>query len=205
MPKQYTELQLDAIKEIGNIASATAAGALSQILDKRINMKVPRLKIVPIESAVKIIGDEESLVAGIYSRILGDFKGGLLLTFPREDAILIVEKLLGKTVKNHALSELDTSALQEVGNIISSAFVSAIADCINKTLLISVPKLAVDMLGAVVDFILAELAAEAEEALIMEIEFEDVPRTISGHFFILPNPGSLDLLLKSVNCQDNAG
>jgi len=204
MAKQYTDLQLDAIKEITNIASGAAATALSQMLNKKVNMKVPRITIVPIESAVQIIGDEESLVAGIYSRILGDFNGGLLLTFPREDAISIVEKFLGKTIKSHALSELDSSALQEIGNIISSAFVSAIARCIDKTLLISVPKLAVDMLGAVVDFILAELTAEAKEALIMEIEFEDEPRTIAGHFFILPNPGSLDLLLESVRLLGKA-
>ncbi len=194
----FSEIQVDAIKEICSIASGTAAGALSQILNKKITMKVPEIKIVPIEVAVDTMGDPNSIVAGVYSRLMGDFSGGLLLTFPREDVIMLVDKLTGSEVKVHSLSELDVSAVSEVGNIIAASFVSAIAKIINKTILISVPKLAFDMMGAIVDFILIELAENAEQALIMKIEFEDVPRTISGHFFIIPNPGSLEMLLNSI-------
>ena len=194
----FSDIQVDAIREICSIASGTAASALSQVLNKKITMKVPEIRIVPIEVATEIMGDPDSIVAGVYSRLLGDFSGGLLLTFPREDVIMLVGKLTGNEVKVHSLSELDVSAVSEVGNIISASFVNAISKIINKTILISVPKLAFDMLGAIVDFILIELAENAEQALIMKIEFEDVPRTISGHFFILPNPGSLDMLLDSI-------
>ena len=198
--KDYSEIQIDAIKEICSMASGTAANALSQVLNKKITMKVPEIKIVPIEVATDIMGDPDSIVAGVYSRLLGDFNGGLLLTFPREDVIMLVNKLVGSDseVQVHSLSELDLSAVSEVGNIISAAFVSAISKIIEKTILISVPKLAIDMLGAIVDFILIELAEEAEQALIMKIEFEDIPRTVSGHFFIIPNPGSLEMLLDSI-------
>jgi chemotaxis protein CheC len=198
--KAFSEIQLDAIREICSIASGTAANALSQVLNKKITMKVPDIQIVPVELATSIMGAPNSIVAGVYSRLLGDFRGGLLLTFPREDVILLVNKLVnsGNEVKVHSLSELDVSAVSEVGNIISAAFVTAISQIINKTILISVPKLSIDMLGAIVDFILIELAEEAEQALIMKIEFEDIPRTVSGHFFILPNPGSLEMLLDSI-------
>ena len=198
--KAFSEIQLDAIREICSIASGTAANALSQVLNKKITMKVPDIQIVPVEAATGIMGAPNSIVAGVYSRLLGDFRGGLLLTFPREDVILLVNKLVnsGNEVKVHSLSELDVSAVSEVGNIISAAFVTAISQIINKTILISVPKLSIDMLGAIVDFILIELAEEAEQALIMKIEFEDIPRTVSGHFFILPNPGSLEMLLDSI-------
>lgn len=196
---KFSEIQIDAIREICSIASGTAASALSQVLNKKITMKVPEIKIVPIEAAIDAMGAPNSIVAGVYSRLLGDFNGGLLLTFPREDVIMLVGKLMGNEVKVHSLSELDVSAVAEVGNIISASFVSAIAKIINKTILISVPKLAIDMMGAIVDFILIELAENAEHALIMKIEFEDIPRTISGHFFILPNPGSLEMLLNSID------
>jgi chemotaxis protein CheC len=195
---KFSEIQVDAIKEICSIASGTAACALSQILNKKITMAVPEIKIVPIEVAVDTMGDPNSIVAGVYSRLLGDFSGGLLLTFPREDVIMLVGKLTGSEIKVHSLSELDLSAVSEVGNIIAASFVSAIAKIINKTILISVPKLAFDMMGAIVDFILIELAENAEQALIMKIEFADEPRTISGHFFIIPNPGSLEMLLDSI-------
>jgi chemotaxis protein CheC len=198
--KEFSDIQLDAIKEICSIASGTAANALSQVLNKKVTMKVPDIQIVPVEVATSIMGDPNSIVAGVYSRLLGDFRGGLLLTFPREDVILLVNKLVnnGTEVKVHSLSELDVSAVSEVGNIISAAFVTAISKIIDKSILISVPKLSIDMLGAIVDFILIELAEEAEQALIMKIQFEDIPRTVSGHFFILPNPGSLEMLLDSI-------
>lgn len=204
--QSLTDLQMDAIREVCNIASGTAAVTLSQILGKRIDMKVPEIQIVPIEQATAVMGNTASIVAGIYSKLLGDINGGLLLTFPREDVLLLTERLMVDPVKPHSLSDLDASAVCEIGNIISAAFVSAIAKMANKTLLISVPKLSIDMLGAIVDFILIELAEQVEQALILKIEFEDVPKTISGHFFILPNPGSLEMLLAGMDmmCADKS-
>jgi chemotaxis protein CheC len=199
MPAHHlSEMQIDALKEICNIAANNAASALSEILHKRINMKVPQLKVIPIEKATETMGDPSTLVAGVYSKIIGHFNGGLMLTFPRNDAILLVDKLLGHKENSHTLSELDVSAVQEIGNIISASFVNAIAKIIDKTLLISVPKVAFDMLGAIIDFILIELTQTAKEALILEIAFEDVPKTVAGHFFILPDSGSMDLLISSI-------
>ncbi|MHB9155636.1 MAG: chemotaxis protein CheC [Endomicrobiales bacterium] len=197
--KPFTDLQMDAITEICGIASATAASALSSILDKKIMMRVPEIRILPIEAVTGVMGKTDSLVAGVYSRLIGDFNGGLLLTFPRDEVILLAEELIGAHDKTHSLSGLDASAICEVGNIISASFVSAISTIMKRTILISVPRLAFDMLGAIVDFILIELAENAEQALVMKIEFEDVPKTISGHFFILPNPGSLEMLLESID------
>jgi chemotaxis protein CheC len=196
--EQFTELQLDALKEICNIAANTAASALSDILKKKISMKVPQLRIIPVENVATTMGDPTTLVAGVYAKVLGEFDGGLLMTFPRNDAIMLVDKLLNHTHNSHTLSELDISAIQEIGNIISASFVNAIAKIVDKTILISVPKVSFDMLGAIVDFILIELSQNAEQALILEIEFEDDPRTVSGHFFILPDSGSMQLLVESI-------
>lgn len=198
MYDKLSELQLDSLREICNIAANTAASALSAILDKTIHMKVPQIKVMPIESTLNLMGDPKTLVAGVYAKIIGKFTGGLLLTFPRDDAILLVDKLLEHKEKSHTLSELDISAIQEIGNIISASFVNAIAKIINVTLFISVPKVAFDMLGAIVDFILIELTENAKQALILEIAFEDEPKTVSGHFFILPDSGSMRLLIDSI-------
>lgn len=204
MDKEFTEYELDAIKEVCNIASANAASALSMIVNKKINMKVPEIQIVPIEDVVNIMGTPTSIFAGIYSKLIGDLGGGVLLTFPRNDVIDLADKLLGShSNKMVSLSELNSSAICEIGNIIIASFVASISKMINKTLFISVPKLAFDMLGSIVDFILIELAENAEHALVMKIEFEDEPRTISGHFFILPDPGSLEMFFHGINEMNN--
>jgi chemotaxis protein CheC len=203
MAKEFTEFELDALKEICNIAANNAAMALSEILHKKISMNVPQIKVMALELATKAMGEPTALVAGIYSKILGEFEGGLLLTFPRNDAILLIDKLFEHKEQSLTLSELDISAIQEIGNIISAAFVNAIAKVVDKTIFISVPKVAFDMLGAIVDFILIELAQNAKQALILEIKFEDSPKTISGHFFILPDSNSMELLIKNINFHQN--
>lgn len=200
--RKFSELQMDAIGEICSIASATAASALSSMLNKKITMRVPEIRILPIETVTRVMGEPQSIVAGVYSKLIGDFHGGLLLTFPRDEVILLAEKMIGSEDKTRSLSGLDASAICEIGNIISAAFVNAISTIMRRTILISVPRLAFDMLGAIVDFILIELAEKAEQALVMKIEFEDVPKTISGHFFIIPNPGSLELLLESIDLNN---
>jgi len=195
-----TEYELDALKEICGIASAKAANALAQLLGKKISMKVPDIYFVPIEEATELMGGAETLVAGIYSQIVGEMRGGLLLTFPRQDVLAIADILLKEQNKSSTpiLDEFRSSAVQEVGNIISGAFVSAIGAITRKTLLITVPHVTFDMLGAILDFILIELAIQSDYALILKVHFSDEPQTISGHFFITPDPESLKILMETI-------
>lgn len=194
-----TAFQRDALQEICGIAAGNAATALSQMLGAKIHMRVPKIILLPIENVKSVFGDPETLVYGTYFRILGEIQGSILITFPRETAINLVDALLPhEPVHSSILTEMDRSALQEAGNIIAGSFVGAIGQVINKTLLISVPHLAFDMAGAIVDFILIELAQIVEQALVLEIEFYNLPKTVQGKFFILPNPGSMEVILKAV-------
>ncbi len=200
--KKLTEFQLDAIKEICSIGACNAATAISQMVKRKITMSVPEIKLVAIADVSNTMGNPQSLVAGVYSKILGELSGGFLLTFPRESAFTLCDVLLNKPIgETKLLRELDKSALQEAGNIIAGAFVSALSKILTKNLIISVPKFAFDMAGAIIDFILIELAEIAEQAVVMEIVFADIPETIQGKFFILPDPTSLEILLSAVETK----
>ena len=190
---------MDALKEICSISAGNAATAISKMVRKKIEMSVPEIKLVPVTQVASIMGGSEALVVGVYCSIIGELSGEFLLTFPRESAFALSEKLLSKkTGETKLLEELERSALEETGNILAATFVNALAKIIGKDLLISVPRLAYDMAGAIIDFVLIELAEVAEYALVLEIVFHDIPETVRGKFFILPDPRSLELLVSTI-------
>lgn len=200
---RLTELQLDALREICSIGAGNAATAVSQMVNRRITLSVPAIRLVPITEAARAIGDPQALIAGVYCKVMGELSGGFILTFPREIAFTLSDMLLNVPAgKTRILDELGKSALQEMGNVVIGAFVAALAKILNKSMLMSVPKFAFDMAGAVIDFILVELAEVAEQALVMEIVFSDVNKTIDGRFFVLADPGSLKILLSVVKEYD---
>lgn len=196
-----SEDQLDALKEISNIGMGHAATALSQLIGERVYLRVPRVTLTDIAQVPELMGGAEKVVAGITLQIFGDARGNILLVFPRESAQRLVARLLRQEEKGLVLNEIGVSTLKEVGNILASAYLNALGSLLHMTLIPSVPLLAYDMAGAVVDYVLIELSQAGDMALMVETEFHgdrDDDAAIKGHFFLLPDPGSLDLILGAI-------
>lgn len=200
---KLTDEQMDALREIGNIGMGHAATALSQLIGRTIHLSVPKASIINIASVPEALGGAEKLVFGIYLQILGDARGNILLIFPRDSAFKLIEKLLMKKVSRGAiLSEMEASTLKEVGNILSSAFLNALGTLLKMTLIPSIPLLSYDMAGAVVDYVLIELGAVGDHSVMMETEFQAETDNINGHFFLIPDPASLGIILKTIGVGD---
>lgn len=197
---ELSDAQLDALKEISNIGMGHAATALSQLLGERVELRVPLVTVTDITEVPDLLGGPETLVAGITLQILGDARGNVLLIFPRDSANRLLSRLLHQNAPSLLLDELGTSTIKEVGNILASAYLSALGNLLHLTLIPSIPMLAYDMAGAVVDYILIELSASGDQALMVETEFHGenpAQEPIRGHFFLLPDPGSLNVFLKA--------
>jgi chemotaxis protein CheC len=193
-----TEEQRDALKEISNIGMGHAATALSQLLGEKVFLRVPRVTETEIAQVPDLFGGAEQVVAGITLQILGEARGNVLLVFPRDSAHRLLARLLGKGGEKPVFDEMSASTLKEVGNILASAFLNALGSLLHMTLIPSVPLLAYDMVGAVVDFVLIQLYQCGDRAIVVETEFHgDDPRQeiIQGHFFLLPDPQTLDVIL----------
>ncbi|PJI09815.1 MULTISPECIES: chemotaxis protein CheC [Clostridium] len=190
---QLTPMQLDAIKEVVNIGSGNAATALSQLLNKKIDMTVPDVNIVPFNTLFSNVGEEEVAV-GVVVRVLGDTPGNILFVFEKETAIEIVETLTGS--KEEELNDMCASVLCEIGNIISSSYMNAIAKFTNLVITPSVPAFTYDMLGAILSTSFIEAGQCDDNVLDLETVFlQDKTRNISGHFYYIPMPGSLEKIL----------
>lgn len=199
--RSLTEDQLDALKEISNIGMGHAATALSQMIGETVFLRVPKVTVTEIAEVPDLLGGAENLVVGVTLKVLGDARGSILLIFPTDSAKRLVLGLLGHSEESENLSELGESTLKEIGNILASAYLNALGSLLHLTLIPSIPLLAHDMAGAVVDNVLIELSEAGDLALMVETEFHGRgPRAeaVKGHFFLLPDPSSLGLVLDVV-------
>ena len=194
----YSELsavQLDVLQEVGNIGAGNAATSLSELLNEKVDMAVPSVNIIPFDDIFSKIGVEE-VVIGVIVRVLGDIPGNILFTLDKETALKIISSLLGE--QQDQITEIGSSALCEIGNIISSAFMNAIAKLTNLVLLPSVPAVALDMMGAILSTTFIESGQFDEYILDLETQFLLENQKISGHFYYIPMPGSLEKILNSL-------
>lgn len=195
-----TEVQLDALREVSNIGMGHAATALSQLMGKTVYLNVPKVIAMDITSLPKVCGGAERMVAGIYLQILGNARGNILMVFPKDNALSILEKLLSPhQPAGTTLTELEISTLKEVGNILASAYLNALGNMLKMPLIPSIPLFSFDMAGAIVDDVLVALGEAGDAAFMIETEFTIGNERTSGHFFLLPATPSLDVILNAID------
>ncbi len=200
-----TSMHLDVLKEIGNIGAAHAATALSTLLNKRIEMNVPKVEMVSFDHMMELAGGPESVVAGIYLRIEGDVKGSMFFVLPVEQASRFIQKLVqDDTVdfQTGAVSEIAASALQELGNILSGSYLSALSDFTSLHIFPTVPALSVDMVGAIISFGLVEISHVSDSVIVINTTISEeeafTGETVTGHFFLLPEPDSFHTIFQAL-------
>ncbi len=196
--KTFSEFELDALREFSNVGAAHAATALSKLIDKKMLVKIPTVKMMPVKDVPNYLGGAEVPVIGLYFRIGGDLGGSILLCFPVTTAAVLVDLLTaGMGTKNIAeYGEVEQSALMEVGNILTNSYLNALAEMMEMRLLLSVPYYSSDFLGAVVDFLLIELSQSADYALIMDTVIDSADTKFVGNLLVFPDDKSLQKILE---------
>lgn len=195
---KLNNVQMDILKETSNIGMGHAATALSQMIGHPVKLRVPHVTITKISQVPEYLGGAEKMMVGITLQVLGDARGSILLLFPQESAHRLLCNLIGDQGKVLIMNEVTISALKEVGNILASAYLSALGSMLHKTLIPSVPLLAYDMAGAVVDYVLIDLSKSSDLAMLVETDFigeSSSDLAIKGHFFLIPDPSTLDMFL----------
>lgn len=202
---EITEMHLDVLKEIGNIGAAHAATSLSQLLGQKIDMRVPNVQLVTFDEMFDLAGGSEKVVAGIFLRIEGDVTGTMFFVLTIESATQFIRKLtMDPTFTFSDMEDLGmgASALQELGNILSGSYLSALSDFTSLNIYPTVPSLSVDMVGAIVSFGLIEVSQYSDEVIVIETEIlqegEEGMTSLAGHFFLLPDPPSYRTIFNSL-------
>jgi chemotaxis protein CheC len=197
-------IQLDALREVANIGAGHAATALSQMVGGPIMISVPTANVARIEEVPPQVSPDDEPVAAVLLHMFGDLTGRTLLLFPRPTAIRLAELLLRRTpgdARRSDFTEMEQSALKEAGNILCSAYMNALSDFMGMMLLPSPPSLAVDMSTAVLTTALTQFSADRDYVFCVESEFymTDVGERLRGFFLLLPDPASLQAILRAVH------
>jgi chemotaxis protein CheC len=193
-------LQLDALREVANIGAGHAATALSQMIGGTIMISVPTINVSRLEEVPPQISAPEEPVAAVLMHMLGDLTGRTLLVFPKPTAVRLASLMLRRTSSSEELGEMEQSAIKEAGNILSSAYMNALSDFMGMMLLPSPPSLAIDMSTAVLTTAYLQFGTDRDYVFCVESEFymTDVEERLRGFFLLLPDPASLQAILRAV-------
>jgi chemotaxis protein CheC len=190
---RYTDLQLDALRELANIGAGTAGTALSSLLERPVVISVPNAAALELADAVEAAGDPEDVVWAIAVAVHGNIDATALLLISEDDAGTICT-LLGADVEDaHG-----RSALQEIGNILVASYVGALATMTGFELALRPPDSARDMLGAVVASVLASRSDGHDLAIMLDSELEVEGEACALSFMLLPTPEGVDELLHRI-------
>lgn len=188
----------DVLKELGNIGAGNATTALSQMLGCKVDMKVPQVKLLEFKEVGEVMGGEEQLMAGVYAMVSGDIAGSMMFLLEKKAAHSLVAKLM-MTEPNleDDFSEMEWSALKEIGNIIVSSYLNSLASMTNMKIVSSVPDLSIDMAGALLSVPAIHFGEMGDKMLLIETRFLDEV-DIEGYFILIPDLASYDRILTAI-------
>ncbi|GLV12384.1 CheY-P-specific phosphatase CheC [Alicyclobacillus hesperidum] len=192
---QVDPVTLDALREFGNIGAGHAATALSTLLGGRVKMSVTDARLCPFSEIVDVVGGGETIVAAVFIRIFGTISGNMFVLMSLPSADRLLERLLPAPRKAQEYTELEQSAIAEVGNILSGAYVAAISDLCGISLNQSIPAVAIDMAAALLDIGLMMSGDEENQAILISTSLVHDGNNIDAYFFLLPDLDGTEVLL----------
>ncbi len=193
--------QLDALREVANIGAGHAATALSQMVNQRIMVDIPEIKIVRLEDVGEILGEPDEIVSAVMMQLLGDVTGRTVQIFPWRTAVQLTSKLLSREHSEmpEEFGELEQSALKEVSNILVGAYVNALSEFMGLMLIMSPPALAIDTAQAVLATSYLNFGDHQEYVIAVTTRLGmDANSDLGAHFLLLPDDASLKVILRAL-------
>ena len=208
-------MQYDVLREIGNIGAGNATTALSQMINSKIDMKVPKVELLEFREVSEIVGGAENIVLGILFTLGVDIDGMMMFMMEKFASRHMVNLLLGegqdtldeddkdynntkKEIDDKEFTEMELSALNEIGNIIAGAYLSSLSSLTNLTITSSIPYMAIDMAGAILSVPAIEFGKIGDKALMIETEFGNFEKALNGYFLLIPTLDSYTAILTSL-------
>lgn len=199
---QLNDIQYDVLREIGNIGAGNATTALSQMLNQKMDMSVPKVALVPFNEISDVMGSEDQTVVGIMLGFGGDVEGMMMFLFDTKSAHHLVNTLMMRDKEDGVeegaeFSDMDMSALNEIGNIVSGSYLTAISKLTNLKMISTVPEMTIDMIGALLSVPASEFGKYGDKLLLIQSQFGELD-FVNGYFLMIPELNSYDKLLESL-------
>ncbi|MCD7835337.1 MAG: chemotaxis protein CheC [Lachnospiraceae bacterium] len=196
--ESVTENYYDVLKELGNIGAGNAMTALSQMLQCKVDMRVPQVKLLDFKDVGTLMGGEEQIMLGVFLAIEGDITGSMMFLIEKKSAKHLINRLMmGMAQEGEEFSEMEFSAMKEVGNIITGAYLNSLSMMTNLKIYPSPPAVTVDMAGAILSVPAIEFGIYGDKILLIQSQFFD-DEEIDGYFILVPDLQSYAKILSSL-------
>lgn len=188
----------DVLKELGNIGAGNATTALAQLLQCKVDMNVPQVRLLEFQEVGNLMGGEELIMTGILLGVEGDITGSIMFLMEQKTAKHLVDKMMpGMGTGGDTFSEMELSAIQEVGNIITGSYLNSLSAMTNLKIYPSVPSVATDMAGAILSVPAIEFGIYGDKILLIQTQFSDEVE-LNGYFILVPDMDSYGKILSSL-------
>lgn len=192
-------MRYDILREVGNIGAGNATTALSQLINSRIDMTVPKVELLDFSELAEVVGSAEKKVVGILLNLSGDIDGMMMFMMECSGARRLVNRLMGQAEDyQEEFNEMELSALNEIGNIIAGAYLSALSSLTNLSIVESIPYMSIDMAGAILSVPAIAFGEIGDKALLIESEFNQEEQSVNGFFILIPTETSYDKIVASL-------
>ena len=202
--EELTNQYFDVLKELGNIGAGNATTALAQMIGCKVDMSVPQVRLLEFKEVGEIVGGEEQIMVSIYLQVEGDVEGSIMFMLNKAAAAHMVNKLMGgmlgideTNAAEYEFGEMECSAIKEVGNIITGAYLNALSGLTNLKIYPSVPQLGIDMAGALLSVPAVEFGVMGDNILLIQTKFSDDVE-LDGYFILIPDMESYERILMSL-------
>ena len=196
--EQVTENYYDVLKELGNIGAGNAMTALSQMLQCKVDMKVPQVRLLPFSDVGDMMGGEEQIMVGVFLGVEGDITGSMMFLVEEESARHLIRKItMGMLPEGTEFEEMGLSAMKEVGNIITGAYLNSLSTLTNLKIFPTPPALTVDMAGAILSVPAIQFGIFGDKILLIQSQFYDEVE-LDGYFILIPDLESYSKILTSL-------
>ncbi|MCH5341793.1 MAG: chemotaxis protein CheC [Acetatifactor sp.] len=196
--EQVTDNYYDVLKEIGNIGAGNAMTALSQMLQCKVDMQVPQVRLLEFSAVGDMMGGEEQIMVGVFLGVEGDITGSMMFMVEEESARHLIQKItMGMMPAGSEFEEMGLSAMKEVGNIITGAYLNSLSTLTNLKIFPTPPALTVDMAGAILSVPAIQFGIYGDKILLIQSKFYDEIE-LDGYFILIPDLESYAKILTAL-------
>lgn len=199
--EDLNEMQIDVLREIGNIGGGNAASALASILDEKVDMTLPNVRITGFDQAVEDLGGAETMTVSVLVSFSGEAEGMIVFLINMDDAKRVMSLLLGGVEDDDELSDMKLSAIKEIGNILAASYINSIASLTGLRIDVSVPYVAIDMVGALMSVPIIEFGAIGDKLMFIEENFIGERGSLNSNIIMFAEINTLKIIMEKLGIE----
>ena len=191
--KNLSVQYMDVLKEIGNIGAGNATTSLASMLQCRIDMAVPEVKLIEVDELAESLGGKERVMTAIYLEVEGDITGNIIFLLEKGSAGFLVSKMMGKEIGPDDFNEMELSCVKEISNIIAGSYLNSLSTLTKLKIYPSVPHMQMDKVDTLLHAPMSG-TKDNEQILFIQTEFTNDSQ-LGGYFVMIPDTESYGKIL----------